>query len=619
MTELAAIPVRVLVACNDAVALETAQRVLAHDGDRLLAVTDVAEAIATASSEQPQVAFVDVTMEDESALALVHHLAAVCPGIAVHAMAPSSRIELASQAVSLGAAGLLVSPPTGDGLLQAVGEARARLADAQRRVELEDENARLRKKGELFELIARIARGGARSDAVRGVAQSILDASGAHGVALYAAGDAGSRGPLGAPTTDGECVRLALVGAMRELPAITKTEDLLRLVAAQGARAVPLESPHATLGIVVLDGPDVLREREAAGALDLAIAVLALLDDARARVKDAIKDERGRVYTGAYFQDIAAREIDKAKRYGRRLSVMAIHIEGEATPQAKSEVEETVLSVIRDTDVFATHSENDYFVLLPETGTMGAHACRRRLLVRAEGDRRARSNATTDRRGPVAARPSRGIPLAIGMASFPHDGAALERLVRVAGQRAKDQTQTAVHALGLASLPLPEIVDALVTRPLFGAANGTPFPLDIAIPALLSLATQACREARRGGEATVYVTMQPGLGLVSAARQAVRDATEVAVRVVDVRTLPNAADIEAIVINAEHGTWVCCGRTDKERFRGIHAADPLLADLITHRLVQAAAANLSGNAEAALRNGVAKDSRPPPGPGGPRG
>ena len=53
----------------------------------------------------------------------------------------------------------------------------------------------------------------------------------------------------------------------------------------------------------------------------------------------------------------------------------------------------------------------------------------------------------------------------------------------------------------------------------------------------------------------------------------------------DVQMLPGATDVLAIVIRAEHGVWVTCGRLERERFIGVHAADPLLADLVTDRLL----------------------------------
>ena len=85
----------------------------------------------------------------------------------------------------------------------------------------------------------------------------------------------------------------------------------------------------------------------------------------------------------------------------------------------------------------------------------------------------------------------------------------------------------------------------------------------------------------------MYVTVHPAMGVASAVRQAVRDAKDVTVRAVDARSVQGCADVEAIAVVADHGSWVCCGRVAKDRFRGVHAADPLLADLVAHRLAQA--------------------------------
>jgi hypothetical protein len=79
-------------------------------------------------------------------------------------------------------------------------------------------------------------------------------------------------------------------------------------------------------------------------------------------------------------------------------------------------------------------------------------------------------------------------------------------------------------------------------------------------------------------------------GARSAARSALGDGAPESpggVQLADVRGAPRCENAEAIVISAEHGAWVCCGRRDETRFRGVHAADPILADLIAQRLAQA--------------------------------
>jgi hypothetical protein len=135
-------------------------------------------------------------------------------------------------------------------------------------------------------------------------------------------------------------------------------------------------------------------------------------------------------------------------------------------------------------------------------------------------------------------------------------------------------------------MPLGEIIDVLLARPMMGAGFGSPYPLDLVAPAMLSLVGAACREARRGGAANVLVTVRGGMGMASSARQS-DSGPDASVQLADVRSAPRCENAEAIVINAEHGTWVCCGRRDEDRFRGVHAADPMLADLIAQRLAQA--------------------------------
>ena len=564
----------VLVASADPAILEIAQRAFNAQGDRATSAMSVAEALATAQAERYDIAFVDVSLDGDTGLALVHHLRTLSATITVYVIAPATKVELATEGVSLGAAGILVTPLAGDALSQAATDVRARQGDARHRDQLEHELSRMRRRSDLLDRLIRLARGSGQSEAVRVITDAFAQATHAKGVVLYAAFDAPS----------GDCVRLATFGTARDMPAIARLDELAKTFELRKARPVSLQTSHGTIGIVAIEGAIGDVETEHTTLVELATVVLALMDSRRPRGQ-AIKDERGAVYTDAYFHDIAAREIDKAKRHGRRVSLCAIHLDG-SDRVSKDELENVVRQVVRDTDVLASDAAHEYLLLLPETSALGAHACRRRIVARIEGDRRQRSgSALSDRRGPVPSR--RGAPMAIGAAAYPHDGLTLERLVRIARNRAIAQTRSAVHSLSLAQLALPEVVDTLVAKPILDSGGTSPYPLDLATTSFLSLVTQACVEARRGGGATIYVTVHPAMGVASAVRQAVRDAKDITVRAVDARGVAGCGDVEAVVIGAEHGHWVCCGRVTKDRFRGVHAADPLLADLIAHRLSQA--------------------------------
>lgn len=567
---------RILAASQDEKSLQTVAGAIASRGDLFFATSDVAEAIATAAGEKTEIAFVDVMLDGGAGLALVHHLTTAFPGIAVYALAPESNLELGSQAVALGAVGFVSSPPSGDALLHAVGEVRARRAANREKARLEADLAASKRRNLLMDRVVQLAQGGAQSEVARAVMQALSEVSEARGAALYSAAD---------PQPQTECVRLAAMGSAQDFPATTRGGELLRLATGRAATVVPLGVAEKLLALVILEGGDPARERDVAAIASLAGTVLAFVEAGEGRSREQIADGRARVYTFGYLQDIAGREIDKAKRHGRRLAIASILLDKEAGTKARAELEQVVLSVVRDTDVLARFDDHEFYLLLPETGALGAHACRRRLLVRADGDRRARAPAS-DRRGPIAARAGRAVPISIGVAAYPHDGAVLDRLLRAARQRATDASRSAVHTLGLAPMPLAEIIDVLLARPMMGAGFGSPYPLDLVAPAMLSLVGAACREARRGGPASILVTTRAGMGMASAARL-IDDGRESGVQLADVRSAARCDNAEAIVINAEHGAWVCCGRRDEDRFRGVHAADPMLADLVAQRLAQA--------------------------------
>jgi len=151
----------------------------------------------------------------------------------------------------------------------------------------------------------------------------------------------------------------------------------------------------------------------------------------------------------------------------------------------------------------------------------------------------------------------------------------------------EDAAGSAVYSLALGSLALPGIVDTLLGTPIVDAGRVSPFPLDLAMSAALSLVESACRQAVRGGAAAVVTSTQGGAGFGAAVRPAVVTETgAVSVQEVDLSGVPGCADVEAVAVVAQHGTYSLCGRREGGRFRGIHSSDPLVADLLSQRLAR---------------------------------
>lgn len=561
-------PLSVLVVAEDRALAGALAHVVKEEGDTLAIVSTIDDALARAASHPVDVAFVELAAAGGAALALCHHLPTVSPGAVVHALVAAQDLERGAEALSLGAAGVIVGTPTGDAIARVLADLKSEAVRTKQVNVLEEKLARERRRLETYDRLVRFARGAAQSDAVRAIVDGVAQLSGAKGVALYATfGD-----------DESERVRLAAIGSALDMPSASMPADLSRLVQARHARVLPLVSAGGELGILVLDHAPNVPEPELESVADLAAAMLSLVDR-----QDHV-DESVRVFPPRHFRTVADRLLTLAGRHDRRASVLAITLPGADRPNRREEATLEIADIVRNTDALCGTEDGDLLLFLAETSGIGAHACRRRILARLMGDRRQRppKGAVTRTQEP---RSSKGGAIAIGVATFPHDGATLKRLVRSARTRAVDDARSPVHTLALESLALREVVDALIARPMLDAGPRSPFPLDVACSALFTLVMRACREAMRGGETNVLTTLQPGLGIAAAARQALVP------RVLDVRTEAGCENIEAIVVEAEHGAWVCCGRVIGDRFRGVHCADPLLADVLTRRIVAAGGAH----------------------------
>ncbi len=537
-----------------------------HDEAALLkCATSVDEAVAYATGRSIDVAFIEIGTDSGPSLALCHHLVTLCPRVSLHVLVAPERLERGAEALSLGAAGVIVCPPTGDALARVLSQVKAATLRERQVALLETELARERMRLETYDRLVRFARGAAQSDAVRAIVDGVAQLSTAKGVVLYAT--------FGDP--ESERVRLSAMGSALDLPGTAKPGALSLLLQTRAMRVLPLLGGAGELGILAIDQGPELADREVESLTDLAAAMLSLIDR-----QDHV-DESVRVQPPRHFRTVAERMLTLAQRHHRRASLLAIQLadlNGTTTPE---EATREIADVLRNTDAMCGTDDGELLVFLPETSGLGAHACRRRILARLKGDRRARPKGAGGRTASLPTPAEWNV--FVGVATFPHDGSLLKRLIRAARARAADDARSAVYALSLEAMSLQDVVDALIARPMLDAGTRSPYPLDVPGSALFALVVRACREALRGGETSVFTTLQPGLGAAAAARQVTSP------KVVDASGAAGCETVEAIVIEAEHGAWVCCGRRIGDRFRGVHCADPLLADVLLRRLKVAGA------------------------------
>jgi DNA-binding response OmpR family regulator/GGDEF domain-containing protein len=573
----------------DAATLELMDKTLRNTGDVFSVATDLAEGLARTAAEAPDLVFVDVSLGRNAGLAVVHHVRAITPNVAIYALARPDSLELGSQAVALGGSGVLLLPLSGDELLTALSEVRTRKAEREHRHRLEREAVLSRRGASLVARVAEVAEARSRREAADRLAHALLFGAAAKCALVYLPAGEGSR----------QLMRSAAVGEPLEAPSFCDDMELLNFAAEHELEVVRLSVRREHCGLVLLGG--LPRRADGETALPLADVVtaqaataLALIGEREQSTRSAMKDPSSSAYTFAYFVDVAGREIDKARRYGRRFALATLGIgdgpesnkDGARAPSV--EAAERVLGVVRDTDVLARVDESEFYLLLPETGGMGAHTCRRRVMRQLAGP------------GGLRRGDGRSIDITMGVATFPHDGSDLSQLLRVAKHRAEVSRRSVVRKLALDRLPLGELIDTLFWNVCEVAPEGrddlgieTPRGIELPAMDVVGLAVATVNEALRGGAARVVATQRSGMSVGAAVRSALgRDREDVRFDAVDVSDTVGCEDLEALVVIAEHGTYSLVGRTDRGIVRALHLADPLFADLAIQRLGDAAGVRL---------------------------
>jgi len=563
----------------DAATIELMSATLQGSGDRLSVATDLSEGLARVSAHVPDVAFVDVMLGDSAGLAVLHHVRALAPNVAVFALTRADRLDLGVQAVALGATGVLVKPISGDELLNALGDVRTRIGERLERAELLRTARSAARSATLSGDIAEIASSKTRREAAERIARVAAAAAAAEQVVVYLPAAEGAR----------QLLRASVIGDVGNAPTFCEEMEALTFAAEQGMTVVRLALLREFGGLVLLGGGEVTGPASTHQPLLELVAmqaatVLSLIGAREQSHRGAMKDPSSSAYTFAYFVDVAGREIAMARRHQRRFSLATVGLE--LTPEAgvAEETEPTVfgaervLGAVRDTDVLARVDANEFYLLLPETGGPGAHACRRRIL----GQLGAVSGSS-----PFSA--------AVGVATFPHDGSDLSQLLRVAKFRADASRSSVVNTLSLGALPLGQLVDALLgivpdaqTQKL--APLETPHYIELPVTDLMGLVSSAVSEATRGGQTRVIATLRAGLSVGSAARADARGAGDgLKVETVDVSRVAGCERVDVLIVLAEHSTYALAGRTEGSLARIVHSADPLLSDLLVARLSAIAA------------------------------
>lgn len=313
----------------------------------------------------------------------------------------------------------------------------------------------------------------------------------------------------------------------------------------------------------------------------------------RLRSLAGIKDPTTSAYSLSFYADVAARELYKASRYGRRLAAMMVlldqrRLEGSSSKQRSlltAHLADCMINVATDPMLVGRVDGDELHVLMPETDGIGAHAYRRRLLVEI--------GAGSGAPGMLDPR-----SVLVGATTFPHDGQDLRTLMRAARRRAEASAMSVLHSLTPEQKSIEDLLDLLERAAAARTAESdptAPVRIEMPIEEAAALASTAVSSALRGGATLVVVTYRTQPNLFRAVRAAMGNGGPgITLRVLDVRSSPGGAEIEALCVFAEHGSYALLGRSKGNVLRGAHTADPLVADILAIRLGRATGASLFG-------------------------
>lgn len=548
---------RVVAIINDAATQTLLTRIVESTGDTLDVALDLAEGLALVAQAPPQVVLIDVAMGESAGLALVHHVQALIPGVLVYALVAKDKLELSSQALSLGSAGLLLLPLSGDELLLTLSEVRTRLAERQQRTQLEQARRAADRVLNLISRVGEIASTQNRRSAAQQLVRLLVEHSPATGAAAYILTGERSR----------QLMRAGTAGDVAEGPSFCEEMELLTFAAEERLMVVRLAVGSVQQGFLLVQGSAI----EEPSLWDLFVAqattALALIGEREQSHRGAMKDPHSSAYTFAYFVDVAGREIDKAVRHSRRFALATVSLAASATEQTNVELADRLLSAVRDTDIVARIDETEFYLLLPETGGIGAHSCRRRIT-----EQLARADDAQN--------------ILMGLATFPHDGRDLSQLLRVAKYRAEASARSVAHRRDLWRLPMSELLDALLWDVRDdGFSIDSPKAIELPVRDVLAVAGTAVHEATRSGATWLLASQRSGLGIGSAVRAAVsRDRDAPRIETVDLSAVDGCRDLEVLELVTQHGAYTLLGRITGDIMRAVHSSDPLFADLVADRL-----------------------------------
>ncbi|BCR05250.1 hypothetical protein DESUT3_23190 [Desulfuromonas versatilis] len=242
------------------------------------------------------------------------------------------------------------------------------------------------------------------------------------------------------------------------------------LIGQGAAMWVPLLSGLEPVALVRIEAP---AGREAFNRRDLKVAGMVAEFAAstlhnvllyRNLEQSSLRVPRGEAYKMAFFRDHVEKELHKARRYGRNLSFVKLVVENYAElnshfldrelEAAMGRLIETVNTALRDADIMAQASPNEFYILLPETDYWGSLVTQKRIRKALRGKL---TLCDLKRSYPIR------VYLRAG--SVPGDGSTFEDLGRAAERRLERLKESLFHRENMEDAPFWPVVARLLGAP----------------------------------------------------------------------------------------------------------------------------------------------------------
>ncbi len=409
----------------------------------------------------------DLVMPEGDGMGLISALREREPDLPIIVVSQRDEVRSIVEAVQMGVADYLVKPVEPDLLRLAVNRAAetSRMRSESRRLR-EENMAHLRAEG-VYRACLRLVDCLDLERLHDRLLSALTSLTGAQGVALWHGSSAEGGRPFSLRAMSGILDPNALPREMAlddDSPRSRRLLDGAPHIEDGALIYAPLRVDGVPIGILMasdrVSGPFTPADASlahtladfAAGALRNALRVVHLQ-------RSGLKDRESAAYNVSYFIDYASKEIYKARRYGRRFSVVVIQVDNldvlrrAISPGASRTVNRALIAAvqqtIRDSDILAKVTDDSYYLLLPETDYFGAQMFMRRAL-------------SAFARAPETSNLSVPPSVTIGAAAWPRDGDDIDELLASAVIRREEARKSPYRRLRLEDHAFWPMVDMLM-------------------------------------------------------------------------------------------------------------------------------------------------------------